>query len=131
MLKPNKRKTLMDSLSILVPLKVRTELNLLADFKDFTSHRWVNRCIWADFKDYTSHRWENRCIWAALRTIHHIDGRIISVYGNLISFVILLCSIYWRTLKTIHHIDGKIIHVYGNLIIFVFLFVVYISQFMF
>ena len=54
----------MDSLSILVPLKVRTELNLLANFKDFTSHRWDNRCIWVDFKDYTSHRWQdNQCIW--------------------------------------------------------------------
>jgi hypothetical protein len=67
----------MDSLSILVPLKVRIELNLLADFKDYTSHR----CIWEfdqlryhflfvvlnlleDFKDYTSHRWkDNPCIW--------------------------------------------------------------------
>jgi hypothetical protein len=107
----------MDSLSILVPLKVRTELNLLADFKDYTSHRWIISVY-----------------GRTLRTIHHIDGRIINVYGNLISFVILfylLCSIYWWTLKTIHHIDGKIICVYGNLIIFVFLFVVYISQFMF
>jgi hypothetical protein len=62
----------MDSLSILVPLKVRTELNLLVDFKDYTSHRWDNQCIWADFKDYTSHRWkDNPCIWE-LDHLHYL-----------------------------------------------------------